>query len=842
MSEPTKISSNVGKFNTFLESLADWFASIRESSLSILRAFARGVIWAAGVIFAVTTIGVVILQSYDGVDAVGLSFRIATTTLVAAAGATVEVITSNSSLFLTTVGKYQINLHPGLITLLLMGLAFWSGHFFVRSRREFSSKLAISHAVSSSVGFILTAWIATVAATGTFRSGNLANLDIKPSSVEQLAVFGILLSVASYLGAIKARNGFESSTRSSTWLWVRRSALAFARLYGVILFVAVGIWFISRWIEPVFAVSQPDANSSLNSPWQAVVATTAGLVLLLPNFLAAAFLFATGVEINTTALVSQSGIFGANDQYSILASQGIWVYLAVITIVFVVAIITSAIAAQKSDFKLKGSSSFLAGLAFIVCLAFLSKWFLDSNIGVQAKHSASIFAPEVGPLTAFGLSSSGLFITSFVVAMGFAAGSTFISRFVTQTLPNVSAIILGHQIAKNARPLSPRILGMFLTLFAVVATLIPISIATSNRIWATSDGPVQSSENIAKSLQNSSIGQLKVLIAKKDAKRLTWLPDSVLEAARPKSSNQASIVVSNSQTKPWQVGNLDANSTLKFEYSDNKSVSYQVGFNSEVRSELSYLTHPHYEPKLGVQNVAVSRSEFMPSSVKANVRVNGVALSDGTYAGLPGKYRIEADGFKLIAPTDETLFSSGASLVLDYGSKVLIPAGGESKLASAYANTLKKCSVVSAKGIGKCFDASSSSANAKIESGKVPADFFAANDQNYSLKSVTCDKKAKDSLVNPAELDRTYHCKAKVVFSRAYFDSNTITVPTYTQELRYYYDFWTGWQYRFENVQTGSETRLVRGKKLATATFGTNINFEIKVIGSLNNKNQFTVR
>jgi hypothetical protein len=413
-----------------------------------------------------------------------------------------------------------------------------------------------------------------------------------------------------------------------------------------------------------------------------------------------------------------------------------------------------------------------------------------------------------------------------------------------------------------------------LTLLAVALT--PITAATTNRVWANIDGPTQVGQKFADNLQHMEIKDLKKYLNPKGSTASKWLSNKILEAAQPKEGFSYEINVQNFLKKDWTAGNLDANVEVTLS-KDGKSFSYKFDTESAANETSWLITHVDYTPILAPGILKVVAISFLPKDKLKTLTVNGEKVQVGTYFSIPGAFTVKADGYKLLAPTDKTFYSSKFDS-LKIGYQIALPSGADVRLDKAILEKAQDCFKISSTGSSKCIKVGD--LNSSVESGNEPDSYFDYSDSKYSIKDTKCSAKRTDKLKSAVTEASSATCSTIVNFSRTYYAPKPKQIPKYTYENRCvgamisdwsgnyggvldYRDGLYGWDYydqdgfvyypyerHFDDcytsyevrVQDGYKTIQVRGAKISATPMTAKFQKKISVDGTLRNDGKFDIK
>ena len=754
----------------------------------------------------------------------------------------------------------SFGLHPGL--LIFLGILFARMY----ARRASQQKNATFSPFHFALGFSLFAVLSTVALAGTVSYSTMATNLEGPVWVSGLVILAVIWMSTSL--------AFNKGKAGST-AWARQTLTYFVKLYSSLIGISAVVALVSFAINPVFAIASTPATAS--APSAGTVLAGIGLFLLFGlNMAAHAFLALAGIPVGTYANTGAPGLlsgvsdFLKNYQFSLYNSVGVWAYLGVAISVALVAFISGAIASKKLQVKLSSALHFWQALAVSLFAVVTLTYFANVNATIASKSKTLNMAANA----VWGEALAPIVIgVTAVLAIAFAAAALS-NNFVTEALPRLTRLFSKLE-APAARSTSARVLGLVVTGIYIAAALTPITAATVNRIWATTSGPVQLGEFGGKQIENAKLKDLKSYLSASTAPKGTvWMSDKVLNQARIKAGTAVQITVENDLGQPWSVGNLDANVTINFGVGQNV-VKYSFPTTSHLTNPSWLILHPDFKAVTTPPVLHLVLNPALASQAKSlGLTVNGETVKAGNYLIVPGSYKVKSAGYKLIAATDSTFLTDANDFTIKIGTAVALPSGASDLLNSGLGKKAKTCFTPSAKGAAECFTAAQLAKVAKLESGKEPTKYFDTSRSGFKLVSNTCDlTKVTDKLKSEVQMSRTVNCKAKVTYTEHFYATAKKTVPVYdTQEVcqsahvsdndttvywnsfygrwedssYWYYDYqvryepcWTSY---YDKVQTGTETKDVRGAEIGSVTKTAEVSHKVTVTGILDAKDKFSVK
>ncbi len=721
-----------------------------------------------------------------------------------------------------------------------------------------------------------------LAALGFATQGNIKTtfadaVSVSSPSVLSLAVtFGLFWLVA-VLGARRA----VAARTSTPGLWAAATLKNFAYIYGALL-VAAGITlWVSALINPTFALSTEAAPVMPAPEAEQVLWFVVAAILYSGNGIAQTFFGAAGVPIGIEShgFVSNEILKliepAAGVSFWALPAFGPWAYIGLVALVLVVALISGAVAARRLGIKISGVVAFWQTLVTSLVITFTVAYFA----GLQITASAKVEETQVDSSIFWGVSFVGLILSTLVVTFVAIGGSNRLNQFTASAFPRVFRAF--KQGTDDVRSLAGRVFGIAVSLLVIAAFLTPVAAASTNRIWGAIDGPGVLGQTAKEKLTEGDIAELKAYLQPKPGAKDVWFSDDILKAAQPSDDYDFSVSVMNKSDEPWTVGNLDAivNVTLA---KDGKSLVWPIDTTSEMTNPSWLIQHPKYTLKLAPTKLSVTVSKLLPNKGPVTVTINGKKLTAGTYLAIPGIYNVEAAGYKLIAPTKETVFTNSPNQKIAIGTKIALPAGADAILDKGILAKAKSCFTVAANGASECVSAAALKKAGVVVSGKEPNSFFDSSFSNFKVSNIVCDADARtEKLTSAIALLSTGKCSAEVTYTENFYKTTKKKVARYTettscQAAWVSYDGYPvtytigeddwgdevwgwfdddGYLYDSEDVsldacfykstqrvQDGFETKDVRGALLTKVNMKATVQSSVSVAGGLDAKNKFALK
>lgn len=769
-----------------------------------------------------------------------------------------------------------IGAHSGLIFV----IAFLSLRRVARFREQKLSdkETIVVSPIHIAIGFTAFSWLVGFIGQGALV-GSFGVMQLEALSATSTLALFVFAWIASYRGQI-SKNIDTASAFGRATQWVSKALANFMASYAVVVVAALAVAGIAIAIQPVFAyATEPSSSTAVSTSDAQTLLTVSIGALFLINSIFQSLLGAMGLNIGLqtdgagASLLSNldSLNFGASKtSFWILTDVGALAFIGVLLMVLVLALISGAGATAKTKIHLKDTVNYWQALGYGTLVAFGVTHVMNLQISSQ---TALLPGVEGDPIsTSLNVGStfvSVLIFSTIVLTLAFLA-SNKIYNFVASAFPLLSVRIFGGQMPVN-KSMSGMIFGITAKLLLVAVVLTPITAATTNRVWALTDGPTQVGQTFASNLQNMKIADLKKYLNQESSTSRKWLSDAILEKAQPTDGFNPNIQVTNGLGKPWVAGNLDAIVEVSLT-KDGKTISYEFNTESFTSNPSWLITHADYTPVLTPGKLEIVASKLLPSSQLKSLTVNGKKTQVGQYFSIPGTYTVKANGYKLIAPTNETFYSSKEDSI-NIGYTLLLPNGADKKLNTAILNAAQNCFKLTSSGTSECIKVTKLSP--AIASGEEPEKYFDYSDTGYKVSDISCSDERTDKLVSAIIETSKAKCLATITFSRNYYKSKPKQVPNMVIENRCvgamvsdYYDtlgmvlnyrdglwwgsdgYWYPEEYRhFDSchsqkpvsVQKGMKTIQVRGPKISSTEMTADYSKTISVTGELLDDGTFQI-
>lgn len=830
-----------------------------------LALISRGAVWAFGITFVFSALLTSVLLITSQVSTFDQAIRFSVALIFGSTGAPIQLGLPAFDSPLGQITSSAVGLHAGTVALVVIFLSRRFGRRLttrsegtVYPSRTFSVYLGVGFAAFELLLSLLSRGVATVAN----QSFNLEPLSWQGAFL----IFGLVFA-SSLSGFSLGRS--RRTGESSAWAFSASFLGYFTWIYSTLIVIASAIWFIRTLIEPTFENAVAPTKLDISASGDQILLAATGLVLFLPNLLVVLFGLATGASVSldaTGASVNQiSTLLAAfnidvpfNKAQSVFTLAGWPAYLAVTFLVATVSLVAGAAAARRTSFAPSGLQHLLGSIIAATTFAIAATYFS----GAQAFWTVTTDKTTEDNSLVTGITPiSAVVVASIVGALAFWAsgkGKNFANSAFSPILNKIST---PHRTATTSVP--GRVFGVAAVLAIALAGLTPIVASTTNRVWAsTADGPVQISADAINKLENAKMKDLQKFLNPENLSTYAWLSDEILQAARPSEGTKSTISAKNLLGKQWQVGNMDADISIEFDKgSGTESVLWTFGTKSKLTDPLWLIKHPKFHALLKPEVVSISTSSFLSNVKTLNLKVNGKAALPGTYFGIPGSYQVTANGYKLVAPTDESFASNKGEVKITFGTGAQLPAGGNELMIAKTNAIANGCLTISSKGDTKCYSTAQVRKAVEVTSGTVPKKFFDSDEKEFKALNLKCTTdKRKDKLTSATSVVGTTDCTVEITYKEIYYSSKTIKgtcsgqmVNNFDNGPVYYNSSWGRYEdgyfwYRDDQVhyvacyKKLTPTRKVRDAKLAEVTKSGTLKFQISVVGILDDKDKFTVK
>jgi hypothetical protein len=821
-------------------------------------AFVRGGVWAVVLTAAFAIPAFLASPGYSQFVSAEYGTKLAVLLALMSAGASTN-LADVPDMTLGMMLDAQGSMRPTLVTLLLILIAFRFGRKTVPTPASKGANVGRFAAWGLGAGFSLALFLVSLAVSGTFVFGfavNVAPMDI----VDIVSVFCVV-AIPAWLGQIRSRNALDRG-RASYWAW-GRSVLGYTVVLFVVASLAIAIVLSAiALIEPDFAVPAPeivisDPFAAIGSRefWMGLAVVLAYLPTLAIWALTAGLGGSIGLDLGgatqsiidlLSPLVSLSPI----TSFSLAGDPNLMgAFFGVLALVAIISAIAGVAATRRWAQTGATNADLLRAIASISLLIFgvqaITQWSIAWKYTLPegiTEPAMSVFPLAISSGTiSIGSSLVSVLLLGWIISLVGYVAARWLSSWLPQAFPRIFSLLGQTARNKETRSLGAVIFGRVITAALIVTAVIPLSIATVERTWASTDAPTSHLGDYAQLIQGDDLAAAKNLLGGETPPN-PWFSDPVLKAAQIPTDNTPSFSASTKYSDNWQVGNTEANANITWETGDSEIVA---SYPATAKMELIWnsIDHAKWTVNLKPAAVSISLGKYLTGVDGITVKTNNVETVPGTYSAIPGTYLFTSNGYKLIAPSKISVAIGSANENVSMGETVSLPDGADADLNAALDVELEKCNAVSAAGVSPCFTASDVEKNSEVSSGTVPKKFFSKSTTNFSAKAAKCDRdNTIDRLLTAESLERSMNCEIEVNYDVTYYDSKTVQVPRY--EFQRYdacpYNLYN-YCWRTRRVQVGTTSQNVQGAMIARVTFMSAVGFELKVNGSLDSQNVFIV-
>lgn len=781
---------------------------------------------------------------------------------IAASGSAIQLVVDGSA-FQEATYYLDLGITPSLITLLIGFIAYRAGTRIKEFRNSSDSMRQLSgfSALGLGLGFAGTLFLASVIAAGSVLEFGV--VELAPMSLASFLWAFFVVALPSWLGAMKTGN----RKTSSVWRWVYSAIRTFGIFYLVVLGITALVLLVYTLIAPVFAnslplpaeVSGPSAPPSPNG-WL-VLGVVVGILLFLPTLVFNVFAVALGAEyayqidylgLNVLALaenipfVDGLSLVSSLGAVSILNSLGVWAFVAVLVAIVLSSLISGVAATGKASFDSVFRRDLVSGLVAVFFVGFVLQSITKFNAvwtngGVPSKDAVEGSLPLQEGFLTIGITTASFALILALIALFLVVGGSKSASFIHESFPRlVSALSAKTLDAGINRELPAVAFGRVVASIAALAIVIPLGIATIERSWASIDNPGNKFRDVAALVESGDLEKVKEFFSKGAAEEPMWLPDEILQAARPSSESRNPIEVTNGWDDPWQIGQLDAYGKLSWK-SDSGSVVLDLETESEVSDHLRYIQHVNYTATAQRLNLTVSYGKFLSDAGRKEITVNGVSVPVGSYAAIPGTYTVKSPGFQLIAPSETVFVTNGSDMAFTAKEQPLIPANAETVLDKETDRIAKLCGNFSTLNTSRCFTFEEIYAY-RTPVGSAPADeYFAIKTGEFEVLDSKCSGSVKDELLSASSVMRVAGCSTEMTFEVTYFESKIEVSDVFATQT---YNACPGLSVactRSRQVKVGTRETEVIGDRIGRGTMSSTVPFEVEVMGTLKDDGSFVI-
>lgn len=857
-------------FNRLSEFLARGVGYVfppRQAIAAFYPGLARGAVWAlvaTALLATVTFIGFVASEASFEIEDI---FQLVVLAVSMTWADSPNFLSSQSTAGLDSV-LFELSVRPTLLVVLLSWLGYLAGKRFANSEAAspVSSRL---FAVGMGVGFAAGFVALTYAASTSPLSGSLlgmaglpADLRFAMPDVSDVATAFLIVALPTWFGAWKQ----YSKTLVGQFgpqRWLAALISNFTVYYAATVTLLVLGVTVFQLIEPDFqpAVAAADPVELTKEMIIGIVLVVLVILLYLPTILiafgslVAGYSWSPSYDGQTGQLLSGSldfisnalapfGIYLGNDFLFSLWNTNIIAWPAFVVSIVVVgflAAVAGSNATVATGYRVLGDQTGFRVLAKFTLIAFAIQSLTNFKFAYEYNSAVAAAGSEpevVRQWLVFGISNASLVLVSIVIFSAASLAGRFQPELFSGSLPRLAKVSI-PRVTAGEKNTAQRVLGFFVSAVVVISFLIPIGVASTERVLASVNTPAKNGEALAEAVSAGDIAALRGIFNSAEIEDLKWLPTESMQVALPDSESKLEISMTNDLGKAWEVGNTDAN--LKLTWLDgDKKIAYSFGLDSAVKQYFSQIDYVVFENATAPVSLYLKVGSALKQAKMIDISVNGQVVKEGEYSALPGTYLLETKGFKLVAPESVNLNTSKASIEVTLGEKLALPSGAAEKLQAAIEKESSTCETLTAGGNSDCFSRAVIASEGKLSSGNEVAKYFEVVESKYRLDSAECASEGKDTLLSATTMTRAVDCTYTVTFNRVFFDFTTRKVPTYRTDYYYYFCGWyicTG----SRQIKTGERDEKVRGEELGRGTYSSKVTVSVVATGKLDDKNVFSV-
>jgi hypothetical protein len=470
-----------------------------------------------------------------------------------------------------------------------------------------------------------------------------------------------------------------------------------------------------------------------------------------------------------------------------------------------------------------------------------------TNRGLPLNEAREGFLPLQEGSASLGLTTASFGLVLAVIALFMVTGGSKAAAFIQESFPRLVSIFSGRKLESNIdRGIFSMFFGRLVATFAALAIVVPLGIATIERSWAWIDNPGNKFREVAALVETGELEEVKKFFSQNSDEDLNWLPDEVLESARPTSDSRESVLVTNSsvnkkgEAQPWEIGQLDALGKVSWK-TESDPVVLNLGSIWEVTDHLRYIQHPNYTATADRLNLNISYGEFASDAGLSDIFVNGVSVQSGNYSAIPGSYLVKTPGFKLIAPTEKVFVTNGSEMVFTAEEKPLLSANAESVLDKEIDRLAQACGRFTSLDTTRCFSFEEIYKN-RTPVGAAPVeDYFAIKTGEFKVGRTSCSGAAVDGLLSASTVERFEACSTDMTFEVTYFESKIQVSDVFVTQT---FNACPGLSQpcnRTRQVKTGTKETEVIGDRIGRGTMASSVTFVVDTMGTLRDDGSFVI-
>ncbi len=742
----------------------------------------------------------------------------------------------NSATHATTT----LALRPTLVTAFLLCAVYFLSKRLGAVRGMEGPKTQFAHGVALVSPVLVTA-IALQAAAAAMTSRD--TVPVTGVTIADVFFGGAILVLAYGAGQLSAQSVSKESAFGWFWLGLRR-----ASLLALILALATIVSLIAYTVSaPVFIDSGlgrgPGSIGDL--PLAEQVGLYGYVLAHLPTVLALLVSLVVGGQAgiyllrdNSLSLQFLQGTTSVGPTAQLLPQDLVLAALAAV-LVLGLAVISGASAAHRSGLRPKTAKILLEILGFSVLTWVLVVWLLKvSAVNPGAGLRGTLLFHPTAYSALISLVWAIVIGAFFALAMLLGARA-LVWKGVLQWLPRTTlglGVFRGGE--KSRRPLVSRIAGVAVIVLLVVTFVTPLGIGLGERAFAQANTPLALAEDHAERLELKDAEGLKALFPGSRGS-IPWLPEKILETARPDLGQKKVFTISNDSRRSWRLGELDAQARVVWQ-SPAGPIQWDIPMEGSVERRFRYFRVVNYEASVRPVLITITVDEMSRGIDGASLSVNNFGIEPGTYHAVPGLYRISRNGVQLLASFKQEFTTKGPDVKVDVTAELELPDGAMAALTQAAQNITENCGSLRS---GKCFSYGDVAKFMRLQSGQSPNSYYSKTETGYQEGRLDCSKR-ETTLLSARELLFEVDCIKTVSSQTVFYNSRQIAEPVYSVRCaRYSYSWWFGFFCAsYERYQSGTNYRTVRGDEMARANYLSEVPFGVRVRAELDDGGMFVIR
>lgn len=655
------------------------------SGLKIFLIFAASISLALLLLDMILRISSVDLGSLDGFGPAA-----AAVTALALSAGSFGLFPSLSSTDQTAATFTILGAVPLLAVIALVSVRSASQKFAQRHPEALFSKL-LAFALGLGAALVLLPSLTSFAVQG-FGAGGLV---LAPFLFVDGVIAGSLITIVSAWSSSTQVRKMNPDGNVHLFDHLNASVKVFLKLWTLALAVATAVLVTYLLIKTNFGPAQESSTTTPSSglePFQLsqlplVLAVVVTFALLLPLLVYYFLGFTLGGSFAIETTGTQAG-FNLNDYLEpITQTIGLDIFgvlevgvfslvpgvsLAIGIIIAFLALVASVGASRASGYVLllrRDGLTVLAFVAFVFVL--LQRAF---SFGVSYSASATAQPNQGAPSTVQagqvigGISDASIALIGLLLAGGLLLGSTWLRSALDEAMSPIVRLVTGKPRPDRTTTANGQAVGVALALIFTAAVAAPLSIVTVERVWASVDGPGVQADRLKSSYESgASLSSLVV----STATGVEWLNEEAILKARPTADFKEASATLNNLSKPWETGNTEALTTIRYE-KGNRAFVLKIESSASL-IQLGPITRPSFSSAIVPATLTLSAPRELRLIKDFSFKLNGVEAKLGSFSVLPGVYTVSAPRVGLVGELSHEIFvSSGTEVKFDFGQSLAI--------------------------------------------------------------------------------------------------------------------------------------------------------------------------